>query len=126
MEIIRYLAGSRSRVKPAAIYASLLYIEISLLMVQVSLMWGKLPALILGLTLAGLLSWHLAGLWYDKRINRIIHLYLLDIHGAWCLVLGLAALYFWMSGTSGTWLEGVLRTIYGGGEIIFVFLLSDE
>ncbi len=126
MEILRNLAGYRSFVKPAAIFASILYAEISLLMVQVSLMWGKLPALLLGITLAGLLSWHLAGLWYGREKNRVIHLYLLDIHASWCLVLGLAALYFWLVDSSGTWFEGFIRAVYGSGEIVFIFLLSDE
>lgn len=65
---------------------TLLYIEIAIIMFLIALVVGKLPAVIFGFTLTGFLTWNILGIQQKKEINRLIQLYLMDIHVALSVV----------------------------------------
>lgn len=65
---------------------NLYYLEIIVAMFILSAVAGKIVAVLSGLLLAALLTWHILGLQQLKNQNRIIQLYLMDFHVAFSLV----------------------------------------
>ena len=58
------------------------YFEIINLMILLFFLFGKITAVLSGLTLSLLLSWHIIMLFFRKQNNRKIQLFLMDIHVA--------------------------------------------
>ena len=65
---------------------TLLYIEIAIIMFVTALVVGKLPAVIVGFILTGFLTWNILGIHQKKEVNRLIQLYIMDIHVAFSVV----------------------------------------
>jgi len=58
------------------------YFEIINLMILLFFLFGKITAVLSGLTLSLLLSWHIIMLFFRKQNNRKIQLFLMDVHVA--------------------------------------------
>lgn len=61
------------------------YVEIIYLMIFLNFLYGKIIAVITGLLLSVLLTFHIIGLDNKKNVNRKIQLYFMDIHIAYSL-----------------------------------------
>jgi len=65
---------------------TLLYIEIAIIMFVTALVAGKLFAVIFGFILTGFLTWNILGIHQKKEVNRLVQLYIMDIHVALSVV----------------------------------------
>jgi len=79
----RIIEGIIPRLNIIAAYAATLYyFEILLLMPGVLALFGKTAAVLTGFTLTALLSVHIIMLFLKKEKNRVIHLFIMDLHAA--------------------------------------------
>jgi len=79
----RIIEGIIPRLNIIAAYtATLYYFEILLLMPGVLALFGKTAAVLTGFTLTALLSVHIIMLFLKKEKNRVIHLFIMDLHAA--------------------------------------------
>jgi energy-converting hydrogenase Eha subunit A len=102
--------------------AALLYGEIIYLMVVMTIILGKTPAIITGMALALLLTIHIIRLARRARLSRAHHLIICTLHGSYALASTLSIL----SGTSAFEIFlCIYRFITGAFEISVLWLLTD-
>ena len=68
--------------KITAFGATTFYIEIMYVMFAFMFIYGKWTAVIIGLILSVLLTFHIIYLYMNKNFSRMTHLFLIDIHAA--------------------------------------------
>jgi hypothetical protein len=103
----------------------LFFFEIINLMFLLLIVYGKFISISAGSILSILLSLQIINLYFKKEINRMIQLYVMDIHVAYCIPFVINFLinknYFLMS----DYFFMYLRLAMCCFDIIFIFALSD-
>ncbi len=81
-----FSAFIRNRIHQVSAYiATLYYLEIVFLMFGLLFLYGRAAAIIVGLLLTLLLTYHIIQLFFKNSLHRKLQLYLIDIHAAFAM-----------------------------------------
>ncbi len=126
MKIKKTSAFIRENIFAVTAYcATLYYMEIISLMFTMALLFGKTPAVALGLIFSAVLSLHIILLNSGRNASRIMHLFLMDLHAA-LSVSSLAS--FWLLGSQVNAFNIVqitVRSVIFVIELPLIFALTD-
>ncbi len=108
-------------------YAGVLYfMEIIYLMVAIAFLYGRLPAVVVGFLLSGLLCVQLVGLAMKKEPFRKAQLFLMEVHAAYSIPFLIGALSGSQPAEGYDLVFTALRGFLVGAEVYGIFLLTDE
>lgn len=106
--------------------ATFYYAEIIYLMIFLNFLYGKFFAVIIGIILTFLLTFHVICLFKKSDINRKIQLYLMDIHFAYSLAYFFNRIFFGSNLTSVDAAVIFFRLLTAFLEITAVLILTDR
>ncbi|MCP4130247.1 MAG: hypothetical protein GY754_04630 [bacterium] len=86
--------------------ATYYYLEIIYIMISLNFLFGKTFSAITGLILTLLLTIHIIFLYYRKKPNRVIHLFIIDIHIAMTAAFSINSLMHGFIGSNSPNLPG--------------------
>lgn len=136
LEAVRLSLASRAEKLAAypvehagTIYAytgALYFMEIIYLMVAIAFLYGRLPAVVVGFLLSGLLCVQLIGLAMKKEPFRKVQLLLMEVHAAYSIPFLIGALSGSLPAAGYDLVFTALRCVLVAAEVYGIFLLTDE
>ncbi|HON79682.1 MAG TPA: hypothetical protein PK544_14405 [Spirochaetota bacterium] len=102
------------------------YFEIINLMILLFFLFGKITAVLSGLTLSLLLSWHIIMLFFRKQNNRKIQLFLMDIHVAISAGIIIRTISSPLPASAVQTSLLTMRILVVLCELLLIFILTDE
>lgn len=136
LEALRLSLASRAQKLAAypvehagTIYAytgALFFMEIIYLMVAIAFLYGRLPAVVVGFLLSGLLCVQLVGLAMKKEPFRKAQLFLMEVHAAYSIPFLVNTLSGSQPVAGYDLVFTALRCFLVAAEVYGIFLLTDE
>ncbi len=106
--------------------ATLYYIEIIYFMFVTSFLAGKVIAVLAGFLFAALLTYHVVALFNRRNLNRIIQLFLMDLHFAYSVAFIVSRFINDYKLSGGDITVSVYRVIVAVLELPMIIALTDE
>jgi hypothetical protein len=105
---------------------TLFFFEIINIMLIILFLYGRSVAVILGLTLSLIFTYHIIGISLKRDLNRKIHLFLIDFHIIWVVLFIMNVFISGFSSNLYDKLFYVIRIVLFIFDIILLYFLTDE
>jgi hypothetical protein len=107
-------------------FATIYYAEIIYLMLVINFFYGKVISIITCMLLAFLLTVHVIRLFNKKNFNRLLQLYIMDVHAAYSLAFFFNKIYSGYNLAAGDYVVIFFRLAAAAAEIIMILVLTDK
>lgn len=104
----------------------LFFLEIINMMFLFLAAYGKMTAIISGIVLSMLLSYHIILLYFKNELNRKIQLFLMDIHAGYSIPFLFFFIFYYNNNGIYDYVFTGLRFFMVCAEILFIIILSDH